>query len=161
MLSCFLNHPLSQIQYYLLWEIETRHWNIFMNIIVLLRGRVITNWNFAFADSGHIFTKKWCNSRSSGLTDIFPSKACICMCKSVQRVRSMVICFSSEIYWVVHTILCSALSGWESSSSHPLPQGHLTDTEWWGQSVLSPEPCTASASEGVHRQGLTLCPEMC
>lgn len=71
---------------------------------------------------------------------IFPSKACICTDKSVQGWWSVVIWFSSKIYWVVDTIFCSALSGWGRTSSLPLPWGHLTGAGWWGRSPVHAVP---------------------
>lgn len=109
----------------------------------MLRGPVITHWDFPFADLSLVamsLLKNYTDQGPSGLTDIFPSKACIGTDKSLQGIWSMVICFSSQNYWVVDTILHSALNEWRRTSSPPLPQGHLTDAGWWGQSPVHAVP---------------------
>lgn len=51
-LFSFFNHLLVQIQYYMLREIEPRHWNMFLgNITVGLRGPVVTDWGLPLTDT--------------------------------------------------------------------------------------------------------------
>lgn len=51
-LSSFLNQLLIQVQYYLLCEIEPRHWNMFLgNITVGLRGPVVADWGLPLTDT--------------------------------------------------------------------------------------------------------------
>lgn len=143
-MSCFLNPLLSQIQYYLLCENETRHWNL-----LLVQRPVIPHWGFSFADLGQVSTKELCRLRSIWSDNTLFSQTCTFTAKSVQEVWSMVIEFHSKIGWVGDPILHSALSGWVRSSN---PQ-------------LLPHQCRAIPGlccwpGGCSWAGLMLCPEV-
>lgn len=86
-LSSFLNQLLIQVQYYLLCEIEPRHWNMFLgNITVGLRGPVVADWGLPLTDTQAMspLQKDVDRGLPAGLTGLSSSRACICTDKSLQ-----------------------------------------------------------------------------